>query len=164
MFALYKGKVYQASNFMGRWYLATDRQESEALGFVRRTPSRYYLALKNLSEVDELYDVQAYVSFNTGMEGVPTEWEISPAFDTVQEGCIKLWHVGDRIPGWISPEPAVWFRYIPFNEIEKAWIVKTDAKTKESTYAEVDTADLKVLCNVEALGELAQKYIRKKAE
>lgn len=78
MFALYKGKVYQASNFMGRWYLATDRQESEALGFVRRTPSRYYLALKNLSEVD--------------------------------------------------------------------------------------TADLKVLCNVEALGELAQKYIRKKAE
>ena len=158
MFASYKGKTYSASYYRGKWYLASDKQESEKLGFVRKTPFRFYLSLSDLSEIDDLFEVQVYVVFDTGIDGIPSEWEIVPAFDTIKDGCIKLEYCGGIIPGWRSQEKVVCYKYIELDEIEKAWIVKTDERTKERDRMELDIADLKMLRKQDALAELAEKY------
>ena len=149
MFAKYHGEIFQVFIFMGKWYLASDRK-SEALGFVQKVSgnNRYYRQLKNFREVEDLYEVEAYVSYNTGIEGVQTEWKITPEFDIFMDGCIKLWHVGDELPGWNWSERFVCYRYVPLNEIEKAWIVRTDVRTQEKTHMEADVSDFTFLYNV----------------
>lgn len=129
MFAEYKGKPYKIIKNGKQWELLSKKSESVNDGF-ERDGKLYYRTVHDIAELDDLYNIDISVMYDTGLEKVPTEWRLPINKEYFTETSVKLVFVEGLLPGWNVEDKNVCSLYIDISKISKAWLVRHSKKNE----------------------------------
>lgn len=162
MYAVFRGVSYPVVRNFGQRVLISYNPESVKNGFYKWN-NYYRKPILDDAEIEEIYDARLFVEHDTGIEGVPSIWEISLYAGMIENDSVRLEYVGKTLPDWECVDKGLCTKYVGASEIKRVWIEKTDLRTKKHAKAEINVDELMAITGKEALGALVQKHFPDKS-
>ncbi len=127
--AKYKGMFYVYVSNKRTCNIVTTHSEKAKDGFVFEDGAYF----KNIQEgdVSEIFEIRYRVKYDTGISGVPDEWEVGNGTQDVKEEKILIRYSNGILPGWKTEEKNVCIKYVDKKEIEFGEIIKIYQKKND---------------------------------
>lgn len=131
MIGVYKTQLFDFVRFRGHYELITEFAEKAYEEFTQR--SDYYIKVTDFSDpgLTDIFDVDLWIKYDTGMDGLPLEWDVSlDGFTVIKDDQISIDYQGwlPNEENWGLVEKGIWRTFINITEIEGAWITYTYKK------------------------------------
>lgn len=122
MIAKYKNNFYLYISNKKVSNLVT-RQKQKALEGFEYDEGAYFKRI-SMDELEDVFDIEYWVTYNTGEPEVPTEWKVGKDSRDIQGDNVLIRYSNGVLPNWNIEEKNVCVKYINKNEIDSAKIVK----------------------------------------
>lgn len=123
MFAKYNQLLCKIIKTGKQYELISKNESAMNLGF-EKEGQIYYKELKDLSEVDEVFELSLFAFYDTGLNKVSTEWKIELSKEYYRDEKFMLVFGEGFLPGWKVEDKSVCSTYVARCEVEKGWVVK----------------------------------------
>ena len=128
MIAKFKGKeyCYATYRFQGdmRYAIGTKNISLTDDTFIRSNFCEDYFKIIDRSELNDIYDVEIYVIYDSGIPGVSNSWIIDTGwFARIRNDEIRIVYFDGYLEGWEKADRDTYVKWIKFSDISEAKIV-----------------------------------------
>ena len=154
MYIKYMNILYDSIEEDESFYLITKNKEKAGSDFSKSKRSYYKIISQLDSSIQDIYDVDFYIEWDSKMPKVQKKWKVTSLYDDK----VKLFHEG-HLPGWTIEEKLICSLVLDMEEIERysikyMYIIKDGKKLEEPFVIENEV-------NKEEFKEIFEQYINK---
>jgi len=153
MIAKYNGKYYYYINNRRVSNIITNRKEKAVEGFL--CEDNVFYKKVPFENCEDVFDVKYVISYDAGLIGISTDWEISNDASDIQKNGILIRFSNGVIPGWKVEENNVCINYINLEEatnIREIYIYKR----KDSTSLERPIIEEKSIATADLISKMSR--------
>lgn len=136
MFIIYKNNLYVLRDEKTHFVIITRSKDKTDENFLSTGISFYKDISKDNTGIQDIFDVQFFLQWDSGLKNVDKEWEILTEYEYLEGNQVLLKFVNGILPGWNIEEQAVCSKYVDIDECEDftvkyTYTVKDGNKLKE---------------------------------
>ena len=125
MFIIYKDTLYDLVEEKTHLIIITRNELKLNENFLKTKRSFYKNILLNDPNIQDIFNIQFFLKWDSHFEKVDTVWEIFTDKSYLNENQVLMRFANGLLPGWRAEEQTVCSRYVDINECEDFTIVYT---------------------------------------
>lgn len=128
MFTKYKGKEYKYATYMFqgnmKYAIGTKNFSFTDDTFVKSNICGDYFKIMDRSELSDIYDVEIYVVYDSGIPGVKDLWIIDTTwYAMIRKDEMRIVYFDGYLPGWEKVDRDTYVKWVKLSDITEAKIV-----------------------------------------
>lgn len=120
MIAKYNEKYYMCNKLTDTVNIITDKKNKYDDSFTIVGYGPYWSKKVSLNDpkLTDVYKIDLYVKYDTGIPTVPVVWKLGVNPDVLKDNMIKLVFYNGILPGWKGEDKTIGYKYINIDEIK----------------------------------------------
>lgn len=140
MIAKYNRELYEIVRNGKKYEIITYQDNKASEGFIKDKDLYFKTVLDDDIMLTDIFNVEFYVYYNTGLPSVQSEWRISLGGASIKDEKVRLRFAEGYLPGWEVEEKGVCVKDIELEDILDSKIIynyiKREGIKLESPYIE----------------------------